>query len=331
MNDLKNIGEKTYPNLNSKKMKNRITLFEFLISNTLLILFNFITVYPIVFILNTLNMLSSGLPNSQITLCAVIALIFIEKLLLYMYNTDPYYYVDLKKTNNKLKFINIINPNTRKNSEFVLENFSDIGYYFDEDISFIEKNTLNGLLSFRDNDSLKKYIKLVVTDSKLSEQLSKIVMISRDGDFKKIQDSEIKSLIISEVFVDLVKLSIPRIIEYNEINKKSKIEMTFDNYFTNDFHKDLEKLRVINRKLFKKFNSENYSFSNPDILNIFTDTNILEKSKGLLEVNNYVFLLKELNGHLEDIINMKEDSRLKKLNSNIDSLKEVIIGKYTLM
>lgn len=331
MKNLETENDMKIPKLNKKKIRNTITLSEFFISKLLLLFLTFGVLYLFFNIpLVANNIFPKPLTMKNIVIISLLFFLF-ENLFIVINNIQSYDLDVLDNITIKSKIVNIINPSRRKQSENIFNQFSEIGYYFNEDISFIEKNVLNGLLSFQDNDSLKKYIKLVTTDSQLSEQLSKIIMVSKDDEFKKIQDVETKSLIISEVFIDLVRLSIPKIIEYNQLNKKSKIEMTFDNYFTNDSHKDLEKLRISNRKLFKKLNSENYSFTNPNILSIFTDNSILEKSKGLVEVDTYVFLFKKFNKHLEDIITTKEDMRLKKSNNNVDSLKEIIIGKYNLV
>lgn len=331
MQNLETNNDMKMPKLNKKKIKSTITLSELLISNLLIMVITFGIVYlfcraPLI----TESILPKPLPLKDIVIISLLCFSFV-KIYSIIANIQSYDLDILDNITIKSKITNIINPSRRKQSENIFNQFSEIGYYFNEDISFIEKNIINGLLSFQDNTSLKKYIELVTTDSQLSEQLSKIIMVSKDIEFKKLQDVEIKSLVISEVFIDLVKLSIPKIIEYNQINEKSKIEMTFDNYYTNDLHKDLEKLRITNRKLFKKLNSENYSFTNPDILNIFTNSSILEKSKGLAEVNTYVLIFKEFNKYLEDVIKKKEDTHLKKLNSNVDSLKEIIIGKYNLI
>lgn len=331
MKNLETENDIKMPKLNKKKIRSTITLSELLISNLLLMVITFGIVYLFFRIpLITESILPEPLSLKDIGIISLLYFSFV-KIYIIITNIQSYDLDVLDNITIKSKIVNIINPSRRKQSENIFNQFSEIGYYFNEDISFIEKNVLNGLLSFQDNVSLKKYIKLVTTDSQLSEQLSKIIMVSKDDEFKKIQDIETKSLIISEVFIDLVRMSIPKIIEYNQFNKKSKIEMTFDNYFTNDSHKDLEKLRISNRKLFKKLNSENYSFTNPNILSIFTDNSILEKSKGLVEVDTYVFLFKKFNKHLEDIITAKEDMRLKKLNNGVDSLKEIIIGKYNLV
>lgn len=318
---IKNNQNNLQQRLDKKKMLNRITIPEFLISNTIFIL--------MVFLFSLISTIIVGVNRDIfLTFLIIYSLVaLIVKINLYMNNRVVYEYDILNKQTVWFKIIKIINPSIFKQTEKKLTYFSNIGYYFNEDISFIDKILLDNFLMFDNNISLKRYINLINSDGTLSKELSKIMIISNDYEFKLMND-KYKSQIISDLFLNLIKTSIPKIIEYN-LNHDKKIKFELDAMYTDDAHADLENMRVINRKLFKLMGEHNYSFQSPDILKIFMQDDFLNQCGSISEVENYVKLFREFNNQLEIKYNLNKEKEYS--IEDVSEFKDKILKKYNLM
>lgn len=231
----------------------------------------------------------------------------------------------LFKKSKIIKLLNFFNPTYKKYIEKNLKLISDVGYYFDEDLSFLKQTNINSFISFYGNRDLQKYIVLLKSDTELSKEFAKIIMISKDTEFKNL-DSSLQTKIISKTLVKFIKLSLEKIIEYNGNNKNSKIRLTI--LFPNGIDR-IKILDYIKIDYIKKFNDLNVNYKNiSDIeeLSILLDDEILINAMKPFGYSEYKDLVDILINKLTTRIERLEEKKL--LESNIIELEEKIINKY---
>lgn len=302
--------------LDKNKILNRISISDFLLSNFLmglLVLFFYLILFLV-------------FKNNFNALKIFIVLVCMLKIYIFFDNRATYDPSLLFEKTIRSKLTKIFNPTKIKKSEIVLEHFSDIGYYFNEDISFLNNLLLDNFLAFDNNRSLKRYISLFNSDDLLAKEFAKIITISYDDDFKEMND-KYKAQIVSDLFLNLIKLSLPKVIEYNRTNDK-KIKFQIDKIFFRGETLDLKYIRIINKKLFKLMSdgSYSYSFQSPDILNIFMKDSFLNKCSSVVTIESYVDLFREFNTLLE----LKYIETKKEYNNNeeFNVVKEKLFKKY---
>lgn len=231
----------------------------------------------------------------------------------------------LFKKSNIISLLNFFNPTYKKYTEKNLKLISDVGYYFDEDLSFLKKININSFISFYKNRDLQEYIVLLKSDTELSKEFAKIIMISKDTEFKNL-DSSLQTKIISKTFAKFIKLSLEKIIDYNINNKNSKIRLSI--IFPNVIDR-IKILDYIKIDYIKKFNDLNVNYKNisdMDELSILLDDEILIDSMNPFGYGEYKDLVDTLINKLTIRIKSLEEKKLSE--SNIIELEEKIINKY---